>query len=156
MKTPNMIFKGAASRIGTRKTIKYFEQKVAELETAIEGVHEENRGKSKLIDESERKLTEARTLFVDLKEKLYAAEVSNQFMRGYIARIQEDDIAREELLTIGDPNGEQKLVPKRKSTAFERPDDFLDTDRPNQRIGSQSFSRFGSDDRPKPRHWLRY
>lgn len=98
-----------------------------------------------------KELSQARADFADLKRRLLAADSANQFMRGYLARVAEDDTVREELLTVGDPNGEQRLVPKRKPTSFPRPSDFtepVDLDR-NRRY-------FNEGDRPKPRHWIIY
>jgi hypothetical protein len=47
-------------------------------------------------------------------------------MRGYLKRVQEDDVVREELVPIGDPQGEQQLVPKRKPTPFMAPTPYSD------------------------------
>lgn len=57
----------------------------------------------------------------DLKVKLQKAEAENQRMRGYIERVQEDDIVREDLISVGDPDGQSQLVPKRKQTSFHEP-----------------------------------
>lgn len=54
----------------------------------------------------------------EVKERLAFAEAELQRMAGYIQRVQEDDIVREELVAVGDPAGEQQLVPKRKPTPF--------------------------------------
>ena len=43
---------------------------------------------------------ERETRIADLKERLANANRSGQFMRGYIARIQEDDVVREELVQV--------------------------------------------------------
>lgn len=101
---------------------------------------------------AEKALKESREHFADLKQRLQAAESSNQEMRGYIARVQEDDVVREELIATGDPDGEQAMAPKRKPTRFLRPDDF------SQPSVADDFSRgyISHRDRPKPKHWITY
>lgn len=101
------------------------------------------------IAETEEKRTKAQ--FGDLKERLFNAETDNQRLRGYIARVQEDDTVREELVATGDPAGEQRLVPKRKSILFEAPDNY-------GRPGVDHHNLRGYDaDRVHPkRHWVTY
>lgn len=97
----------------------------------------------------------ARDQFDDLKTRLHAAETVNQFMRGYLARVKEDDQVREELLTIGEPGGEQQIVPKRKSTDFPQPSNY----EPNAVIGGVDRQVFdgGYGSRAfNPRHWITY
>jgi chromosome segregation ATPase len=60
--------------------------------------------------------TDLRTKLDDVKARLQLAETEVQRQRGYIERVQEDDIVREELVTTGEPEGAQQLVPKRKFT----------------------------------------
>lgn len=102
--------------------------------------------------ELEKELKESRMNFADLKQRLLAAEQSNQFMRGYLARVQEDDTVREDLVTIGEPEGEQRMVPKRKPTTFERPDDFT------MPAHHDRYGGFMNEDerRRKARHWITY
>lgn len=88
--------------------------------------------------------------FGDLKQRLHAAEMENQRMRGYIARVQEDDTVREDLVTIGEPGGEQQMVPKRKATEFHRPSDFTNPQYDSDR------GIYNTRDQRKPRHWLTY
>lgn len=96
-----------------------------------------------------RTLTDERQKqFDDLKTRLQTAESENQRMRGYIQRVQEDDTVREELIAVGDPQGEQRMVPKRKPTTFETPSDYSELNRPN--------GMYYERDRPKPRHWITY
>jgi hypothetical protein len=101
---------------------------------------------------AEKRVKEVTDQFNDLKQRLLTAEQANQFMRGYLARVQEDDTVREELLTIGDPDGEQHMVPKRKPTRFERPSDFTTLSASDQ-FGSGYISH---DERRKPKHWITY
>lgn len=105
-----------------------------------------------LADEREKMLVEKSKSIDDLKERLAVAEAENERMRGYISRVQEDDIVREELVGTGDPNGEQILVPKRKHDKFSSPDSY------NPMAG---HTVMGYDDgfgrnRPKPKHWVTY
>lgn len=100
----------------------------------------------------ETTLDATRVNLTDLKTRLHAAESSNQYMRGYLARVQEDDTVREELVTMGDPEGEQRMVPKRKPTTFERPDDFTEPKRDRDFMGYQNYE----DRNRKPKHWITY
>lgn len=95
----------------------------------------------------ETKIKEVTQQFDDLKSRLHAAETSNQFMRGYLARVQEDDTVREELIAIGDPLGEQQLVPKRKRTEFPSPNQYTDFN-----AGGDRF--YGNKTNNK--HWVTY
>ena len=90
--------------------------------------------------------------WADLKIRLLAAERSNEYLRGYVARVQEDDIVREELVTVGDPEGERHLKPKRTSTTFTRPDDFTMPAHTNE------YGRYIDDNerRRKAKHWITY
>lgn len=121
----------------------------AELEKVRE--HANNNGNaatrwSKVAKEHEESIK-------DLKERLANAEASNEFMRGYLARVQEDDTVREDLITVGDPEGESTLTPKRKGTAFLRPNDYReDRDRVSGIMGSSERWR----DPPRRKHWVTY
>lgn len=98
-------------------------------------------------------LTESRGHFADLKTRLLAAETANQFMRGYLARVQEDDVVREDLMTVGDPEGEQHMVPKRKPTAFPRPSDFKEPQGSEHGV----YDTYGNRrERKTPKHWITY
>lgn len=104
---------------------------------------------------AKQEIKEVRQQFADLKERLANAESSNQYMRGYIARLQEDDVVREELVTTGDPDGEQIMRPKRKHAQFERPSDYREIFQNSGATGSLEKYRTDSD-RPKPKHWVTY
>ena len=100
----------------------------------------------------EAQIKEMHKHFADLKERLSNAEMENQRLRGYIARVQEDDTVREELITTGDPDGEQRMVPKRKPTLFVEPNQY-------GTFGSDSGNTYLDrirDDRAKPKHWITY
>ena len=87
----------------------------------------------------------------DLKERLANAESENQRMRGYLARVQEDDIVREELIAVGDPSGETRLVPKRKPTVFHQPSSYRD-----QGCDSAMMAYDRGATRAAPKHWVTY
>lgn len=103
-------------------------------------------------DQAEARVKEVTTQFGDLKQRLLAAEQSNQFMRGYLQRVAEDDVVREELVQTGDPSGETRLVPKRRPTNFPSPNDFT-----TPQSDCDSFGYMSRDDeRHKPKHWITY
>jgi hypothetical protein len=85
----------------------------------------------------------------DLKTRLANSEAETQRMRGYIARVQEDDVVREDLVKVGDPDGEHQLVPKRKATAFRQPD-------PYDAGVMMAATDYGHRPRSNPRHWVTY
>jgi hypothetical protein len=122
----------------------------AALEQELEDYRNRYRAEREAREAAERSLKQSREHFDDLKTRLHAAETANQFMRGYLSRVQEDDVVREELVTTGEPNGEQRLVPKRKPTEFERPQDFTEFRRRDE------FGYMAERDRPKPKHWITY
>lgn len=95
---------------------------------------------------------DGRKLVDDLKERLAIAEADNQRMRGYIARVQEDDVVREALVKVGDPEGEHQLVPKRKPTLFHGPSPY------NVDAGCQTSIQGYRDasNRKPPKHWVTY
>ena len=70
-------------------------------------------------------------------------------MRGYIARVQEDDAVREELIKVGDPDGEHQLVPKRKPTPFYPPNSYAESN-------MATTGGYTDRDRAKPKHWVTY
>jgi hypothetical protein len=88
----------------------------------------------------------------DLKERLAKSENSNQFMRGYVARAQEDDVAREELVSVGDPDGHRQLMPKRKHVEFPADNPYQQPEVPT----TWSAMAHHHDERPRSRHWVTY
>lgn len=132
--------------VGKRKTR---EQLELELAREIKAHGESDQERRELRDRARAQRAETD----DLKERLAAAEAENARMRGYIARVQEDDVVREDLVPIGDPAGEQQLVPKRKPTPFQAPlpySTFSGGD-----VGG-AMSSYRERDRPKPKHWVTY
>lgn len=106
-----------------------------------------------LAAEREKQVASIKEQFDDLKIRLQAAETSNQFMRGYLSRVQEDDVVREELITTGEPDGDQRMVPKRKSTEFPRPSDFTEA---RQSVNDMAgYVNYESRQR-KAKHWITY
>lgn len=103
-------------------------------------------------------LANVRDIFADadkrngeLKERLVKAELSVHWMRGYIARVREDDIVREELVLTGDAAGEQVQVPKRKFEPF--PGNYNDV--ATREIDTSSW--IGAERPAMPRkHWVNY
>lgn len=91
----------------------------------------------------------------DLKVRLANAESECQRMRGYIDRVQEDDVVREDLIATGDPAGEQRLVPKRRPTTFCARSEYSKS---GLDIGDDTgvYSPYRDRDRPKPKHWVTY
>lgn len=131
---------------------------ITALKAALETAHESRRAElaaranaEKETRELREKIKEIRDQFADLKERIVVAEEANQYMRGYLARVQEDDVVREELVTTGELGGEQMLQPKRKPTRF---------DKPNSYAKSNERPEFGYTDmvseRRKPRHFISY
>lgn len=134
----------------SRASLKLAYEESVKTETRFRQERDEARAR---LAEAEAATKKVRDQFDDLKTRLHAAESANQYMRGYLSRVQEDDTVREELVTVGDPAGEQRMVPKRKPTAFERPDDFTEPRRDQRGI----YSGMGYEhDRPKPKHWITY
>lgn len=85
--------------------------------------------------------------FDDLKAKLAASEAENARMRGYIQRVQEDDVVREPLIDTGDPDGEMTKVPKRTPTTFFAGGSYA----------PQEGSSLYTENRTRPRkHWVNY
>lgn len=91
--------------------------------------------------------------FDDLKRRVSDAEMENQRLRGYVQRVQEDDVVREELITTGDPEGEQRMVPKRSPTRFEQPSQCS----PVGELDDRFYRSLNNDEpRRKSKHWISY
>lgn len=89
--------------------------------------------------------------FDDLKQRLHDAEMELSKLRGYIDRVREDDIVREELITSGDPEGEQRMVPKRKMR-----DLFSYEHAPRLYDEAQGVMGYAEHRREKPKRWVNY
>lgn len=122
----------------------------ADLKAKLLNATEKWRQAATEYDVIKKQRDETRAQFDDLKKRLHESEMENQRLRGYIERVQEDDIVREELILTGDPEGECRQVPKRKSAIFAQPRQYTDFD------SGQSSVYSGYRDRPKPKHWIEY
>lgn len=139
-----------------KPTIKSLQAEIATLRQRSDSNYENGAQWKAKAETAEASLKESRSHFADLKERLSNSEMENQRLRGYIARVQEDDTVREELVTVGEPDGEQRMVPKRKPTVFERPSDFSEPRNHNQELSDFGFGRNPNRDRKPPRHWITY
>ena len=93
-----------------------------------------------------------RTNLDDVKQRLAFAEAERQRMHGYIQRVQEDDVVREELVTVGEPDGEQRQVPKRKPTPFCGRTPVPSEYREDAPINRNAYG----ERRERRRHWATY
>lgn len=124
---------------------------IANLQQELEASREDAKNMRVKFLEEERlgrqiktQLAEKEGQFKDLKRRLHESETENARLRGYVQRVQEDDVVREDLVATGDPNGHQRLVPKRRhSLPYDQatPDDMYH----NMGLG-----------REKPKHWIEY
>lgn len=127
--------------------LKEIEELKASVNSAQERMYQERDAKTAAVKQRD----ETRAQFDDLKKRLHESEMENQRLRGYIQRVQEDDVVREDLVAVGDPDGEMRQVPKRKSTVFAQPVQYTDFD-----PGFVGYSGYHNRDRPKPKHWIEY
>jgi hypothetical protein len=123
----------------------------------LEGIIAEERDAAKKIVASLTERNKQLTGQVgDLKERLHKAEIENERLRGYLERVLEDDVVNEDLIKVGEPGGEERLVPKRKSTILHRVPVMtsfdLDADVHDSRPGIMTWQ----DKTKRPRHWIRY
>lgn len=97
--------------------------------------------------------------FGDLKERLHKAEIENSKLRGYIERVLEDDTANEDLVKVGEPDGAERLVPKRVSTILRGGVGLTryDCDDIEDHIRHSGALMGHMENRPRrPSHWIRY
>lgn len=138
------------------KTRAQLEARIAELEQTLKDEIEAGTCSREQIrkDLAAARECEKRTVakFDDLKTRLAHAEGEVHRMRGYIQRVQEDDVAREDLVKVGDPEGSHQLVPKRKPTFFgEREYGGI-----NAMTATDAFADRYTRDRVPPKHWVTY
>ena len=102
-------------------------------------------------DEARKEAAAHRVRTEELKDRLVRAELNVQWLRGYVARVREDDVANEELVPTGNED-DRTLVPKRKFELL--PPDHHD----GARAGADSVyvSRSGGEPRLKRKHWVNY
>jgi hypothetical protein len=97
----------------------------------------------------------ARAEHDDLKARLLTLTRENEQMRGYIARVQEDDIVRESLVEEQQGEGNKRLVPKRMHRSFDRSLAMGDA----SCVGDMAIEKgygFESRSREVPRNWTTY
>jgi hypothetical protein len=114
---------------------------LADFQQAMSGKRLAEGARDSFLDQVER-----------LKERMVRVERENERMRGYIERVQEDDVVREELIRTGDPAGVEDLEPKRKHTSFPS------LDCPTLSVGEYRGIDIHDHQRPpsRPIHWVRY
>lgn len=95
-----------------RKTIEQLEAEVARVSKTRDDNYELYRTAMSRATTAEESLKESRSHFADLKERLANAESETSRLRGYLARVHEDDIVRDGLVEIEDANG-KRSVPRR-------------------------------------------
>ena len=123
------------------------DERIVEFNRALETAHRERAAAANHAQELRQALD-------DLKPRMHALEIENATMRGYIDRAQEDDHAREELVTVGDPDGERQLVPKRKHRMF--PLQRFDHDRAHTGAMSATDMVYSNKPARRPKHWVTY
>lgn len=135
-----------------KPTIKAMQAEIDKLKASYDESRNQLHRANALVKERENQRDGTAAQVEDLKVRLATAEFENQRMRGYIQRVQEDDTVREELLTVGDPEGEKHMVPKRKSTSFDAPSQFSNTGE----IDDRYLYRNDGEPRRKAKNWITY
>lgn len=126
--------------------------KIEALDRELKAALERNRALGAELSLERDTVKQKQKQFDDLKERLSNSESENQRMRGYISRVQEDDVVREELVTTGDLEGEKHLVPKRKPTSFVEPRAYSNT---GETDGAY-LRGYNDEPRRKSKHWVTY
>jgi septal ring factor EnvC (AmiA/AmiB activator) len=138
-----------------RKTRAELEAEIARLALSEASYHEALKAARDQVRAHEMDAKETRKQVDSLKERLAIAEAENQRMRGYIERVQEDDVVREDLVKVGDPDGDHQLVPKRKQAKFYAPSAYAEkaTGTMVTDYGASPYDRAKS---APPKHWVTY
>lgn len=105
---------------------------------------------------ADQRAVEMRGLLDDVKERLAFSEAEVQRMGGYISRVQEDDVVRDPLVQVGDPDGEQQLVPKRRPTHFHHLQSCGEGGHKSHAMEFLASAGCATDRPQRPRHWVRY
>lgn len=129
-------------------------ERQSDADRACEAEGARRRAAEATMREAQEDAKRARAEHADLKARLATAELENQRMRGYISRVQEDDVVREELVKTGDPDGALQLVPKRKPTVFDEPYPYMVAGSSADR--TPGYTDYRERDRPAPKHWVTY
>lgn len=133
-----------------RPTIKALQEEAAKLKKIGDDNYESGRKWRGLAEEREKQVTTVTEQFADLKKRLHRSEMEVARLNGYLARVREDDTVREELVTTGDIEGGQRLVPKRKHEFLGNSEECGGT-----LAGAMQYDNYGSR-REKPKHWIEY
>lgn len=141
-----------APKAGKRQTRAELEAAIEDLQAKTGIMREAHKIVACQLEEATKSEKVARSQIDDLKERLALAESENQRMRGYIARVQEDDVVREDLVKVGDPQGDHQLVPKRKPTAFYPPNVYAERGMSGS-MGSAGYAD-NARNRPPQKHWV--
>lgn len=95
------------------KTLKAALEVIEHQEKDCSDAKEQARNEySRRLKAEERSLS-AEKNFVDLKERLFNAETELSRLRGYLARVHEDDVVRDGMVEIENSNGKRQ-VPRRQ------------------------------------------
>lgn len=135
-----------------QKTLAWYAKEELTWRAQNELLFKERNEARRRAEDAEKARNEAQLGFFDLKRRLHNALLCNERMRGYLNRVHEDDQVREELITTGEPEGEMRLVPKRKFTEFPEPENaYSDT-----MSKSEQFNMGYSERQQQRKHWLAY
>jgi hypothetical protein len=134
--------------MGAQDAIEKLEEELVQANAAVEAQMAETSKARDRAYKAEQEVAEVREQFAELKERVANLGVQNAEMRGYIGRVQEDDVVREELIQTGDmAGGDVYLRPKRKHRQF--------LDIAGGMAGVEAQSIYASE-RSRRRHWVTY
>lgn len=133
----------------TKVTIKSLQAQIADLTARLDKRGELLRSANDGQITAQEREKEAREQFADLKKRLHTSEMEVARINGYLARVREDDTVREDLVTVGEPGGEQRMVPKRKP-------EYLGNREPDYSLAECMTTDGYGRDRKKPKHWIEY
>lgn len=133
--------------------IALFQQQVASLSDKLDAEAARRANTESALREVTKQLNEKTGRVNELKERLASSESNVTRLEGYLDRVREDDVVREELIATGDERcGDVRLVPKRKHTPLSRNyDNRISTSQlgyPDEQLYAEARSR--------PRHWTTY
>lgn len=104
-----------------------------------------NEKSARVAAQTER--DETRSQFADLKERLLNAETELSRLRGYLARVHEDDVVRDGLVEIEDGQG-KRSVPRRQ------PPFTMQVSEPYHSPILTTYDNYGREQ--KRTHWTSY
>lgn len=133
----------------TRVTITALKAEISEMKQRYDQSREQIRDAEISKARAHEETKEARGQFADLKKRLHNSEMEVARLNGYLARVREDDVVREDLVTVGEPGGEQRMVPKRK------PEHLGNREEHHSIHDLMTDGGYGRE-RKKPKHWIEY